>query len=79
LYADDDGIGNPFPGMQISYDAADRTLVVIPGRELEPGKEIRLILYNGIVDEDGQPLAAASGTEDIPDAAAILTFFTANR
>jgi hypothetical protein len=79
LYADDDGMGNPFPGMQISYEAADRTLVVIPGRELEPGKELQLILYNGIVDEDGQHLVAVPGAVDIPEAAVILTFFTGDR
>ncbi len=79
LYAEDDGIENPFPGMQIQYEELSRTLVVIPGRDLEPGKQIQLILYSGILDEDGQSLVVASEAEEIPDAAAILTFFTANR
>lgn len=79
LYTDDDGIENPFPDMQIRYEELSRTLVVIPGRDLEPGRELQLILYSGILDEDGQGLIVASGAEEIPDAAAILTFFTANR
>lgn len=79
LYADDDGIENPFPGMQIRYEELSRTLVVIPGSDLQPGREIQLILYSGIVDEDGQGLVVTSRAEEFPDSAAVLTFFTADR
>jgi hypothetical protein len=77
LYADDDGSGNPFPELQIRYEPADRILIVIPGRMLEPQKEIQLILYEGIADEDGQLLVSAPSELDIPDVAVILTYFTA--
>jgi hypothetical protein len=77
LYADDDGTGNPFPDMQVRYESADRTLLVIPGRKLDPQKEIQLILYEGILDEDGQLLVAVPTDLDIPDVVVILTFYTA--
>jgi hypothetical protein len=78
LYADDDGIGNPFPDLEVSYDGPSRTLIVRPGKDLEPGKEIRLILYDAISDLEGQKLPAeeeSTGAE--PGAAVILTFTTA--
>jgi Bacterial Ig-like domain len=78
LYADDDGIGNPFPDLEVSYDGPSRTLTVRPGKELAPGKEIRLILYDAISDKEGQKLPAdedSAGAE--PGAAVILTFTTA--
>jgi hypothetical protein len=77
LYADDDGTGNPFPDLQIRYDDVGRTLVVVPGKKLEPQTEIQLILYDGIRDEDGQPLVAVATDIDFPGVAVILTFFTA--
>ncbi len=78
LYADDDGIGNPFPDLQVSYDGPTRTLIVRPGKELAPGKEIRLILYDAISDLEGQKLTAEEGTAEAePGAAVILTFTTA--
>jgi hypothetical protein len=79
LYADDDGTENPFPGLEIRYENAGRTLVVIPGKRLEPQKEIQLILYNGIVDEEGQALLASSTDMDFPDVAVMLTYFTAKQ
>jgi hypothetical protein len=78
LYADDDGIGNPFPDLAVTYDGPSRTLIVRPGKELAPGKQIRLILYDAISDEEGQKLPVqedAAGSE--PGAAVILTFTTA--
>jgi len=78
LYADDDGIGNPFPDLEVSYDGPSRTLTVRPGKELAPSKEIRLILYDAISDKEGQKLPAdeeSAGAE--PGAAVILTFNTA--
>jgi hypothetical protein len=78
LYADDDGIGNPFPDLQVTYDSTTRTLVVRPGRELDPGKEIRLILYDAICDTEGQKLPAGEeSAASEPGAAMILTFTTA--
>jgi hypothetical protein len=51
---------------------------VRPGKELEPGKEIRLILYDAISDKEGQKLPAEEeSTEAEPGAALILTFTTA--
>ncbi len=78
LYADDDGIGNPFPDLQVTYDGPSRTLTVRPGKNLAPGKEIRLILYDAISDLEGQKLSAGEGSAEIePGAALILTFTTA--
>jgi hypothetical protein len=78
LYADDDGIGNPFPDLQVSYDPPSRTLKVSPGRALDPGKEIRLILYDAITDVEGQKLPPSEETAEVaPGAAVVLTFTTA--
>lgn len=77
LYADDDGTGNPFPDMQIRYEDVNRTLVVVPGKKLDPQTEIQLILYDGIRDEDGQSLVAVPTDIDFPGVAVLLTFFTA--
>ncbi len=79
LYADDDGLGNPFPEMQIQYEEASRTLVVLPGKALDPGKEVQLILYNGIVDENGKALVVQSTELEFPDIAVAFTFYTGNR
>ena len=78
LYADDDGIGNPFPELEVSYDRDSRTLTVRPNKRLEPGKEIELILYDAIEDEDGQKIVAEPGAADRePGAAVIISFRTA--
>ena len=78
LYADDDGIGNPFPDLEVSYDGPSRTLTVRPGKELAPGKEIRLILYDAISDAKGQKLPPEEeATDGEPGAVLILTFTTA--
>ena len=79
LYADDDGLSNPFPDMQIRYEKADRILVVLPGQTLEPSKEVILVLYNGIVDTNGKPLVVTAPDDEFPDAAAILRYFTGKR
>jgi hypothetical protein len=76
LYADDDGIGNPFPNLQVTYDAPTRTLLVRPGKALEPGKEIRLILYDAISDMEGQKLPATEGATDSEQGAAVILTFT---
>jgi hypothetical protein len=77
LYGDDDGIGNPFPDLQVTYDGPSRTLTVSPGKELDPGKEIRLILYDAISDLEGQKLPPEEeSAETEPGAAMVLTFTT---
>ncbi|GMR22818.1 MAG: hypothetical protein BMS9Abin37_1194 [Acidobacteriota bacterium] len=80
LYFDDDGIGNPFPELEVSYDDVSRTLTVLPNKPLEPGKDIRLILYDGIEDDDGQKIVSDPSAADVEaGAAVILTFATAQR
>ncbi len=80
LYADDDGIGNPFPELEVSYDRDSRTLTVQPNKRLEPSKEIELILYDAIEDDDGQKIVAEPGAADRePGAAVIISFRTARR
>jgi hypothetical protein len=76
LYGDDDGIGNPFPDLQVTYDGPSRTLTVSPGKELEPGKEIRLILYDAISDLEGQKLPAEEESAEAESGAAIVLTFT---
>lgn len=78
LYGDDDGIGNPFPNLEVNYDVDTRTLIVRPNEPLEPGKELRLILYDTIEDDEGQQLIADPSAADYEAGAAIiLTFATA--
>jgi len=80
LYFDDDGIGNPFPELEVSYDDNKRTLTVLPNKPLQPGKDIRLILYDAIEDDDGQKIVPVpSAGEMEAGAAVILTFATASR
>jgi hypothetical protein len=43
------------PEVELNYDVLSRTLVV-KSATLKPAQEIRLILYEGIVDENGVPL-----------------------
>jgi len=75
LYADDTGEGNPFPEMRVSYDEHSRGLVVNPGKRLEPGKEIHLVLYEGIRDDEGRSLVKDPEV-DVRDAVVVLIFFT---
>ena len=75
LYVDDVGDENPFPDMRVSYDAHSRSLVVIPGKRLAPGREIHLILYEGIRDDGDRPLVP-DPEADVPGALVILSFFT---
>jgi hypothetical protein len=79
LYADDDGIGNPFPDLQVTYDGPTRTLTVNPGKPLEPGKEIRLILYDAITDLEGQKLPVDEETAGAEPGAAIILSFTTSK
>jgi hypothetical protein len=78
LYGDDDGFGNPFPDLEVLYDDTNRTLTVRPHKELEPDKEIRLILYDAIEDDEGQKLVVQPSAAEVdPAAAVVLTFTTA--
>lgn len=78
LYGDDDGFSNPFPELEVHYDDIARTLTVKPNKPLEPGKELRLILYDAIEDMEGQTLPVKPDAEEVEDGAAvILTFRTA--
>ncbi len=76
IYSDDGPDDHSFPDMEISYDGPSRSLVVIPGKGLEPGREIRVILYRGITDNDGRPLVPEPDASEVPEAAVILSFFT---
>jgi Bacterial Ig-like domain len=77
LYADDDGIANPFPDLEVSYDGPSRTLTVKPNKTLDAGKGMRLILYAPIEDTEGQKLLPSADGETEPGAAVVLTFTTA--
>jgi hypothetical protein len=45
----------PSPEVELSYDEMSRTLSVQPERLL-PAREVRLIIFDGVVNEDGVPL-----------------------
>lgn len=80
LLYDDDPDENPFPELEVTYDEANRTLLVTPNGALDPARDLRLILYREIEDEHGQhlepdPLAADEWGED---AVRVLRFRTAS-
>ncbi len=80
LIYDDEPDMNPFPELEVTYDEANRTLLVTPNGALDPGRDLRLILYREIEDEHGQhlepdPLAADEWGED---AVRVLRFRTAS-
>lgn len=79
LYSDDDGIGNPFPDLAVFYDEPTRTLTVKPNKRLAPGKEIHLILYDTIMDTEGQKLTPVPGAEEVASGAAVVLTFTTAR
>lgn len=79
LYGDDDGIGNPFPDLAVYYDEPTRTLTVKPNKRLDPGKEIRLILYDAIADTQGQKLTVVPGAEEVSAGAAVVLTFTTTK
>ena len=76
IYSGDGPDDHSFPDMQLSYDPPSRSLAVIPGKGLEPGKEIRVILYKGITDNEGRPLVPDPDASEVPEAVVILNFFT---
>jgi hypothetical protein len=51
-YADENA---PPPNLELSYDKLSRTLAVKPDTLL-PAREVRLIIFEGVVNEDGVPL-----------------------
>jgi len=56
VYIEDDGAEGEFVGIEPRYEEPVRTLHVKPYQPLEPGRVLRLILYQGIQDEEGRPL-----------------------
>ena len=76
IYSDDGPDDHSFPDMQLAYDKPSRSLAIIPGKVLEPGREVRLILYRGITDNDGRPLVPDPDANGVPEAVVILSFFT---
>jgi hypothetical protein len=79
LYSDDDGVGNPFPALEVLYDGSSRTLTIKPNRTLDPGKELRLILYQSIEDTQGQKLPVDPEATNVDPAAAVVITFTTRR
>ena len=79
LYADDDGVGNPFPDLEVIYDKSRRTLTVRPNKSLERAKEILLILYDLIEDEEGQSLLSDPAVSSIEPGAAVVLAFTTSQ
>jgi hypothetical protein len=71
--------GRPRPGdraldaVRISYDIGRRALSVDPGDLLRAGRMVELILLEGIIDIDGQPLESRPGTNP-GGAAEVLRF-----
>jgi hypothetical protein len=53
-YADENA---PPPNLELSYDKLSRTLAVKPDTLL-PAREVRLIIFEGVVNEDGVPLTS---------------------
>jgi hypothetical protein len=77
-----DEVGTPEPAVELDYDVVSRTLTVRAPR-LEPGREVNLILFEGIIDDVGVPLASTlTSRRSSIDArtgrrkALLLTFYT---
>ena len=47
LYGDEPYEENPFPDLELTYDDGSRSLLVVPGASLEPGREVHLISLQG--------------------------------
>lgn len=78
LFYEDEPDGNPFPDLEVTYDEGSRTLVVRPRAPLDPGRELRLVLYREIRDLHGQNLEPGpEAAEWGEDAARVLAFRTA--
>ena len=78
LYANDDGNSNPFPNIELFYDGDTRTLTITPNARLKSGREINLILYNEIEDDEGQRLPVQPTAAELePGAAMVVSFFIA--
>ncbi len=79
LLYENDWDANPFPDLEVTYDAANRTMLVIPNAELEPDRDVYLLLYKEIRDEHGQALEAQpDAAEWDGDAVRVLRFRTAS-
>ncbi|HET7295218.1 MAG TPA: Ig-like domain-containing protein [Vicinamibacteria bacterium] len=58
-----------FDGVRMNYDGGRRALIVDPGNRLRPGRQVELLLLQGIVDSDGQALETRPG--HTPDAGVV--------
>jgi hypothetical protein len=58
--------GSDLP-LRLYYDEGRRSLVIDPGRRLEPGRQLELALLPGIVDVDGLPLVPRRPVEGAVD------------
>lgn len=78
---------SPLPlEFQLEYDPGSRTLTVTPTTTFVPEAEIRLVLSQGVLSDDGVALApdflsrrASQSARGAPRPAAILTFYTGKR
>lgn len=55
-----------FDGAKMTYDGGRKALAVDPGDVLRPGREVQILLLPGIVDIEGQELAARPGRDGGP-------------
>jgi hypothetical protein len=51
----------PFEGVRVSYDGGRRTLIVDPGDALRSGRQVELLLLEGIKDIEGMALVPRRG------------------
>ena len=79
LYADEPYEENPFPDLELTYDDGSRSLLVVPNASLDPGREVHLILYREIEDEQGQHLEPHPLADEWDENAVwVLSFRTAS-
>ncbi len=79
LLYENDWDANPFPDLEVTYDPANRTILIAPNAPLDPDRDIHLLLYKEIRDEHGQALEADSdASEWDDDAVRVLRFRTAS-
>lgn len=52
---------HPFGRLRVVYSDQTRSIVIVPGSPLEPGRQVECRLLNGIRDSGGRPLAPRNG------------------
>lgn len=50
-----------FAGIRYVYDEGRRALTVLPGDQLQPGRTVELVFFEGVKDLEGRPLRARPG------------------